>query len=172
GNNTPFGMKRTNGSAPSSPFTAATTASTAPAPRTTALTMLRLGFPIRNDRSAKWRNMRRMLAPPYPFHLAPARIRGNSSKQRNRRIEHGRAQEPGVRHHRGMTSSGLRTVRTMCPMNCHPTLCGMLAAYAQEPLAVRVVGVAPHPKHATVLDVDQHAAQRGRSRAWGAGRPR
>ena len=25
-----------------------------------------------------------------------------------------------------MSSSGLRTVRTMCPMNCHPTLCGML----------------------------------------------
>ena len=26
----------------------------------------------------------------------------------------------------GMTPSGRRTVRTMCPMNCHPTLCGML----------------------------------------------
>ena len=25
-----------------------------------------------------------------------------------------------------MTSTGLQTVRTMCPMNCHPTLCGML----------------------------------------------
>jgi len=25
-----------------------------------------------------------------------------------------------------MTSPGRRTVRTMCPMNCHPTLCGML----------------------------------------------
>src|SRR2546428_5030010 len=23
--------------------------------------------------------------------------------------------------------SGRRTIRTMCPMNCHPTLCGMLA---------------------------------------------
>ena len=40
-------------------------------------------------------------------------------------------------------------------------LVGSLAAYAQEPLAVRVVGVAPHPEHAAVLDVDQHAAQRG-----------
>ena len=28
-----------------------------------------------------------------------------------------------------MTSAGTlgrRTIRTMCPMNCHPTLCGML----------------------------------------------
>jgi anaerobic selenocysteine-containing dehydrogenase len=25
-----------------------------------------------------------------------------------------------------MSAPGLRTVRTMCPMNCHPTLCGML----------------------------------------------
>jgi anaerobic selenocysteine-containing dehydrogenase len=24
------------------------------------------------------------------------------------------------------TTPGLRVVRTMCPMNCHPTLCGML----------------------------------------------
>ena len=23
-------------------------------------------------------------------------------------------------------ATGRRTVRTMCPMNCHPTLCGML----------------------------------------------
>ncbi len=26
-----------------------------------------------------------------------------------------------------MSESQSRTVRTMCPMNCHPTLCGMLA---------------------------------------------
>ena len=26
-----------------------------------------------------------------------------------------------------MTEPASHTVRTMCPMNCHPTLCGMLA---------------------------------------------
>ena len=26
-----------------------------------------------------------------------------------------------------MNDNGLKIVRTMCPMNCHPTLCGMLA---------------------------------------------
>jgi len=25
-----------------------------------------------------------------------------------------------------MTAGNARVVRTMCPMNCHPTLCGML----------------------------------------------
>ena len=27
-----------------------------------------------------------------------------------------------------MNDNGSKVVRTMCPMNCHPTLCGMLAA--------------------------------------------
>jgi len=26
-----------------------------------------------------------------------------------------------------MAATPAQTVRTMCPMNCHPTLCGMLA---------------------------------------------
>lgn len=33
--------------------------------------------------------------------------------------------------------SGLRTIRTMCPMNCHPTLCGMLVDIEDD----RLVGV-------------------------------
>jgi anaerobic selenocysteine-containing dehydrogenase len=40
-----------------------------------------------------------------------------------------------------MTSSGLRTVRTMCPMNCHPTLCGMLVDVEDG----RVLGVRGDP---------------------------
>src|SRR5258705_474189 len=40
-----------------------------------------------------------------------------------------------------MTSSGLRTVRTMCPMNCHPTLCGMLVDIEDG----RVLGVRGDP---------------------------
>src|SRR5262245_9099706 len=53
----------------------------------------------------------------------------------------GSAQTPGVRHHRGMTSSRLRTLRTMCPMNCHPTLCGMLVDLEDG----RVLGVRGDP---------------------------
>jgi anaerobic selenocysteine-containing dehydrogenase len=34
-----------------------------------------------------------------------------------------------------MTASASRTVRTMCPMNCHPTLCGMLAEVRDGRLA-------------------------------------
>src|SRR6267142_3872359 len=40
-----------------------------------------------------------------------------------------------------MTSSGLQTVRTMCPMNCHPTLCGMLVDIEDG----RVLGVRGDP---------------------------
>ncbi|HEU4368964.1 MAG TPA: molybdopterin-dependent oxidoreductase [Methylomirabilota bacterium] len=40
-----------------------------------------------------------------------------------------------------MTSPGLRTVRTMCPMNCHPTLCGMLVDVEGD----RLLGVRGDP---------------------------
>src|ERR1700675_2133306 len=36
-----------------------------------------------------------------------------------------------------------RTVRTMCPMNCHPTLCGMLVDVEDG----RLVGVAGDPEN-------------------------
>ena len=36
-----------------------------------------------------------------------------------------------------MAATPPQTVRTMCPMNCHPTLCGMLADVADG----RLVGV-------------------------------
>ncbi len=35
----------------------------------------------------------------------------------------------------------VRTVRTMCPMNCHPTLCGMLATVEDG----RLLGVRGDP---------------------------
>ena len=41
-------------------------------------------------------------------------------------------------------SGGSRTVRTMCPMNCHPTLCGMLAEVADGKL-VSVAGDPDNP---------------------------
>ena len=41
----------------------------------------------------------------------------------------------------GMTPSGRLTVRTMCPMNCHPTLCGMLV----DVEAGRLTGVRGDP---------------------------
>ena len=34
-----------------------------------------------------------------------------------------------------MNESAVKTVRTMCPMNCHPTLCGMLAEIRDGKLA-------------------------------------
>ena len=40
-----------------------------------------------------------------------------------------------------MSATGLRVVRTMCPMNCHPTLCGMLVELDGD----RVVGVRGDP---------------------------
>src|SRR5512138_1555427 len=40
-----------------------------------------------------------------------------------------------------MTSGMPTTVRTMCPMNCHPTLCGMLV----DVEAGKVVGVRGDP---------------------------
>ena len=42
-----------------------------------------------------------------------------------------------------MTPSGRLTVRTMCPMNCHPTLCGMLVDVEDG----RLVGVRGDPDH-------------------------
>ncbi|PYM63303.1 MAG: hypothetical protein DMD79_08990 [Candidatus Rokuibacteriota bacterium] len=41
----------------------------------------------------------------------------------------------------GSVTAGRRTVRTMCPMNCHPTLCGMLVDLDDG----RLVGVRGDP---------------------------
>ncbi|MGZ6212053.1 MAG: molybdopterin-dependent oxidoreductase, partial [Candidatus Binataceae bacterium] len=45
-----------------------------------------------------------------------------------------------ARYHRGV-SAQIRTIRTMCPMNCFPTLCGMLAEVEDG----RLVGVRGDP---------------------------
>ena len=53
-------------------------------------------------------------------------------------------------------SSGI--VRTMCPMNCHPTLCGMLAEVRDGKL-VAVTGDEANPDSQGFLCVRGHAAR-------------
>ena len=55
-------------------------------------------------------------------------------------------------------SSGQRTVRTMCPMNCHPTLCGMRATLEDDRL-VDVAGDPANPDSEGFLCVRGHAAR-------------
>jgi len=38
-----------------------------------------------------------------------------------------------------------RTVRTMCPMNCHPTFCGMLVEVSEKGRLLRVRGDQDNP---------------------------
>ena len=59
-----------------------------------------------------------------------------------------------------MTVVGLRrrTVRTMCPMNCHPTLCGMLVDLEEERL-VGVRGDPDNPDSQGFLCVRGHASR-------------
>ena len=59
-----------------------------------------------------------------------------------------------------MTVVGLRrrTVRTMCPMNCHPTLCGMLVDLEEDRL-VGVRGDPDNPDSQGFLCVRGHASR-------------
>ena len=52
---------------------------------------------------------------------------------------------------------GRRTVRTMCPMNCHPTLCGMLVD-VEDGAVVGVRGDADNPDSRGFLCVRGQAA--------------
>src|SRR4051812_6103740 len=52
----------------------------------------------------------------------------------------------------------LRTVRTMCPMNCHPTLCGMLVDLDGDQV-VRVRGDPENPDSRAFLCIRGHAAR-------------
>ena len=51
-----------------------------------------------------------------------------------------------------------RTVRTMCPMNCHPTLCGMLVD-VEDGRLVGVRGDPDNPDSRGFLCVRGHAAR-------------
>jgi anaerobic selenocysteine-containing dehydrogenase len=51
-----------------------------------------------------------------------------------------------------------RTVRTMCPMNCHPTLCGMLVD-VEDGRLVDVRGDRDNPDSRGFLCVRGHAAR-------------
>ncbi|HEX7786303.1 MAG TPA: molybdopterin-dependent oxidoreductase, partial [Methylomirabilota bacterium] len=51
-----------------------------------------------------------------------------------------------------------RTVRTMCPMNCHPTLCGMLVT-VEDGRIVEVAGDPDNPDSRGFLCVRGHAAR-------------
>jgi anaerobic selenocysteine-containing dehydrogenase len=55
-------------------------------------------------------------------------------------------------------SSSRRTIRTMCPMNCHPTLCGMLVD-VEEGRLVDVRGDPDNPDSRGFLCVRGHAAR-------------
>src|ERR1700740_2435372 len=55
-------------------------------------------------------------------------------------------------------ASGLRTVRTMCPMNCHPTLCGMLVTVEDDRL-IEVAGDPDNPDSRGFLCVRGHASR-------------
>src|SRR5438132_2817118 len=54
--------------------------------------------------------------------------------------------------------AALRTVRTMCPMNCHPTLCGMLVDI-EDGRIVGVRGDADNPDSRGFLCIRGHAAR-------------
>jgi anaerobic selenocysteine-containing dehydrogenase len=54
--------------------------------------------------------------------------------------------------------SARRTVRTMCPMNCHPTLCGMLVTVADGRL-VEIAGDPDNPDSRGFLCVRGHASR-------------
>src|SRR6059058_4873183 len=54
--------------------------------------------------------------------------------------------------------AALRTVRTMCPMNCHPTLCGMLVDVEDDRLA-GVRGDPDNPDSRGFLCIRGHAAR-------------
>lgn len=56
-----------------------------------------------------------------------------------------------------MESDQRRVIRTMCPMNCHPTLCGMLATVEAGRL-VEVRGDKANPDSQGFLCVRGHAA--------------
>ena len=59
---------------------------------------------------------------------------------------------------RATPAAGLRTIRTMCPMSCHPTLCGMLVDVEGERL-VGVRGDPDNPDSRGFLCVRGHAAR-------------
>ena len=56
-----------------------------------------------------------------------------------------------------MTMSQSRTVHTMCPMNCHPTLCGMLAK-VEDGRLIDITGDKANPDSAGFLCVRGQAA--------------
>jgi len=57
-----------------------------------------------------------------------------------------------------MQASGRHTVRTMCPMSCHPTLCGMLAE-VEDGRLVRISGDHDNPDSQGFLCVRGQASQ-------------
>ncbi|HYS08698.1 MAG TPA: molybdopterin-dependent oxidoreductase [Myxococcales bacterium] len=52
-----------------------------------------------------------------------------------------------------------RTIRTMCPMNCHPTLCGMLVDLDDSSRLLRVRGDPENPDSRGFLCIRGHAAR-------------
>jgi anaerobic selenocysteine-containing dehydrogenase len=55
-------------------------------------------------------------------------------------------------------ATGRRTVRTMCPMNCHPTLCGMLVT-VEDGRLLEVAGDPDNPDSRGFLCVRGHASR-------------
>src|SRR6058998_1506087 len=65
------------------------------------------------------------------------------------------APEATERYDRAMTT---RTVRTMCPMNCHPTFCGMLVDVADDGRVLAVNGDPDNPDSRGFLCIRGRAA--------------
>jgi len=57
-----------------------------------------------------------------------------------------------------MTMGERRTIRTMCPMSCHPTLCGMLA-HVEDGRLVQISGDRDNPDSRGFLCVRGHASR-------------
>ncbi|MFL5310339.1 MAG: molybdopterin oxidoreductase family protein, partial [Myxococcales bacterium] len=57
-----------------------------------------------------------------------------------------------------MAASSTRVVRTMCPMNCHPTLCGMLVE-VEDGRVVKVTGDEENPDSRGFLCIRGHASR-------------
>ena len=50
-------------------------------------------------------------------------------------------------------------VRTMCPMNCHPTYCGMLVEIGEDGRALAVSGDPDNPDSRGFLCIRGHASR-------------
>src|SRR6266850_1052651 len=101
---------------------------------------------------------------------APSDIRGcrNLHPRRTRPPPTESSRPAATRHHKSRAplrpphypaQDMPRTIRTMCPMNCHPTLCGMLVDLDDSSRLLRVRGDPENPDSRGFLCIRGHAAR-------------